>query len=624
MADAGLASRLPNVWIPYIKVTFSDISLTWRAQEGRPDYFVNLSHKRVVEASPDMTLKITYAPKYGENPNKIEDAIVRSRGLCLVQYGFIAGWSKLYKAIVYSYNVNFNEGVLEYTFKLLSEAVIYNKDTKVPAYSNYRLSKIRGRNNQRAIILATSSDIVSHIEQVVKTYMSGKGIYPGYEFDRSTSTGLGEMIVPVAKFTTGANLNPIDHIKQILEKVKSSDKDATYQVDVDDSGSGKGRVRICKVGGESKKVEKFQFDWGKRDGTVLSFSPGFDGAGVIFSVGSGKDIKDGGANSVNSDVDEATSKQYTMLTRSQVSRDALNNFDTLDNLSVVSETVRDIVKKENFSYNATLTVVAAEGQSKFETGETVVYVNPLIQGKPHHSAGYYFINAATDNVSSQGFTTTYDLRRLSAEEIYSQLKVGKIYRTIGVIGADRFSSSDSCIYVDGEFVNTESYDPHASVGVLSPDRTNADYAYNANPIVAPKEVPGGFSWPAPGVSRITSKFGKRSYTNSQGVVVSDYHTGVDIGCPKGTMIYASAPGKITIADYSSSYGWYVEVDHGNGFKTRYAHGSQKPLVSVGQQVVQGSKILISGDTGNVTGPHLHYEVRYNTVPQDPLNYIKYE
>lgn len=98
------------------------------------------------------------------------------------------------------------------------------------------------------------------------------------------------------------------------------------------------------------------------------------------------------------------------------------------------------------------------------------------------------------------------------------------------------------------------------------------------------------------------------------------HKGMDMAGPCGTEIYASKAGTVVEATYSSSYGMYVTVDHGNGVKTRYAHCS-KLGVSVGQKVTQGQVIALVGNTGRSTGNHLHFEVIKNGDRVNPQNYI---
>ncbi len=131
---------------------------------------------------------------------------------------------------------------------------------------------------------------------------------------------------------------------------------------------------------------------------------------------------------------------------------------------------------------------------------------------------------------------------------------------------------------------------------------------------------GGFSWPLPGQSYISSGFGWRTLGG-----YSDYHRGIDIPAPYGTPIHASKSGTIITATGHGSYGNYVVIDHGlnsdgNGESTLYAHMSSIGC-AVGQFVNQGDVIGYVGSTGYSTGNHLHFEIRFNGNPNNPLNYV---
>lgn len=119
----------------------------------------------------------------------------------------------------------------------------------------------------------------------------------------------------------------------------------------------------------------------------------------------------------------------------------------------------------------------------------------------------------------------------------------------------------------------------------------------------------GYLWPT-SVRRITQYFGWR-------------HTGIDIGGPVGTAIYASQSGKVTRSQcgWNGGYGCYTIIDHGGGMQTLYGHNSRL-YVKVGEQVLQGQTIAAMGSTGRSTGPHVHFEVRVNGRRVNPLQYVK--
>ncbi len=98
------------------------------------------------------------------------------------------------------------------------------------------------------------------------------------------------------------------------------------------------------------------------------------------------------------------------------------------------------------------------------------------------------------------------------------------------------------------------------------------------------------------------------------------HIGLDLACRQGDPIYAADNGVVTIAGWNGGYGLLVELVHGNGFTTRYAHLSEL-AVGCGQSVYQGQIIGYCGSTGWSSGPHLHFEIRSGGAPQDPLSYL---
>jgi murein DD-endopeptidase MepM/ murein hydrolase activator NlpD len=119
----------------------------------------------------------------------------------------------------------------------------------------------------------------------------------------------------------------------------------------------------------------------------------------------------------------------------------------------------------------------------------------------------------------------------------------------------------------------------------------------------------GFVWPVNGP--VVSGFGMRW---------GRMHEGIDIAVPSGTPIYAAASGRVVYAGWMEGYGNLVAIDHGGGLSTAYAHQSSI-AAGVGQTVSQGQTIGYVGCTGHCFGPHLHFEVRVNGSPVDPLSYL---
>lgn len=128
-----------------------------------------------------------------------------------------------------------------------------------------------------------------------------------------------------------------------------------------------------------------------------------------------------------------------------------------------------------------------------------------------------------------------------------------------------------------------------------------------------------YLWPLPlSWDYISYEYGLRTMPDMG--YYNKFHYGIDIPAYRGTDIYASKAGKVLIAKYHSSYGYYVLLDHGNGYNTLYAHAS-KLYVKAGDYVEQGAVIAAVGTTGSSNGNHLHFEVRVNNQKVDPLKYV---
>ncbi|CDD48828.1 putative uncharacterized protein [Firmicutes bacterium CAG:534] len=129
---------------------------------------------------------------------------------------------------------------------------------------------------------------------------------------------------------------------------------------------------------------------------------------------------------------------------------------------------------------------------------------------------------------------------------------------------------------------------------------------------------GVFTWPAPSYTRISDDYGNRMHPI---LGIQKFHNGIDMAAPGGTPILAAYDGKVVAADYSSSMGNYVMIDHGDSLYTIYMHASAL-YVSKGQEVSKGAKIAAVGTTGRSTGNHLHFSVRLNGSYVNPWSYLR--
>lgn len=130
------------------------------------------------------------------------------------------------------------------------------------------------------------------------------------------------------------------------------------------------------------------------------------------------------------------------------------------------------------------------------------------------------------------------------------------------------------------------------------------------------KIPPTYIKPISG-GRLSSNFGRRKAPKKG---ASTYHKGIDWATPVGTAVMASSGGIVAKAGWGSGYGYVVYINHADGRQTRYGHLS-KVLVKPGQQVSQGQKIALSGNTGRSTGPHVHFEILIGGSQVNPLNYL---
>jgi murein DD-endopeptidase MepM/ murein hydrolase activator NlpD len=165
-----------------------------------------------------------------------------------------------------------------------------------------------------------------------------------------------------------------------------------------------------------------------------------------------------------------------------------------------------------------------------------------------------------------------------------------------------------------DFADNETFALSAGQSLIVPDGVVPEVQLWAAPPSKPVDVgsmtaggTGQFSWPVGGI--ITQR---RTW----------YHTGLDIANPGAPDIGVADSGRVVVVVRSSAgYGWYVVVDHGNGFSTLYAH-LQAIYVELGQNVTKGQAVGKMGSTGRSTGTHLHFEVRKNGVALDPVGFLK--
>ena len=163
-----------------------------------------------------------------------------------------------------------------------------------------------------------------------------------------------------------------------------------------------------------------------------------------------------------------------------------------------------------------------------------------------------------------------------------------------------------------------------AVLVENRDATEKDYSagiaaqYGAGSNLSAGQIVNG--WAVPVSGWISSHFGNRVHPISGRVA---FHAGTDIAAPCGRAMYAAASGTVEYAGWNGGYGYYVRINHGNGITTAYGHIQQGGiLVQMGQPVTVGQNIARVGTTGSSNGCHLHFEVRQNGSPTNPVTYLR--
>ena len=180
-----------------------------------------------------------------------------------------------------------------------------------------------------------------------------------------------------------------------------------------------------------------------------------------------------------------------------------------------------------------------------------------------------------------------------------------------MIGVSKTLGGPSDISTEGRLVPTfsETLEQYDALKTTTFARFDRNYMLRLHRNIQPN------IWPVDG--RLMGSFGNRSDPFSG---EGEFHKGVDISAPTGTVVKAAADGVVTYADYFGGYGRLVIITHGNGMQTYYAHLSKFDVIA-GQEIRQSELLGRVGSTGRVTAPHLHYEVRIGGAPVNPYRYL---
>jgi murein DD-endopeptidase MepM/ murein hydrolase activator NlpD len=244
-------------------------------------------------------------------------------------------------------------------------------------------------------------------------------------------------------------------------------------------------------------------------------------------------------------------------------------------------------------------------------GEDHAYLpSPFVPGEPAASR-LSFLTRRLDQVEAQELQSLVQIGRSARQRV---TKFDSALETAG-LSLDRFAGHPSKGAVGGPFVPIDLGPPdspfeHAASG-LTETLAEADRIGRILPAVPLRR-------PYTEAAGLSSVFGPRSdpFTGKPAM-----HTGVDFVMEMGAPVHATAAGKVTVAGPEGGYGNMVEIDHGFGLATRYAHLSSI-AVAVGQKIRIGDVVGNVGATGRATGPHLHYETRIDGEAVDPLRFLR--
>ena len=188
----------------------------------------------------------------------------------------------------------------------------------------------------------------------------------------------------------------------------------------------------------------------------------------------------------------------------------------------------------------------------------------------------------------------------------------------GYGGADRYAALDGYDHSEVVKATAKKIDILESQMNIQAKSFDEVYKMAANKADMLKHIPAIMPVKNVELSRISSHFGHRTDPFYK---IQKFHSGIDFAAPIGTNIYCTGDGVVEqVVLGNSGYGNYVVVNHGYGYKTRYAH-LKKALVKKGQKVSRGENIALMGNTGKSTAPHLHYEVIKNDKPINPINFF---
>ena len=471
-----MSSAYKNVNYPYITLTLFDknnTSLTCSGNPARPDYFQSLKHTRYIDQANTATVSLSYAPKFGEDPCKLERAIVGCFGRCTFEYGMEGHRSRVYRGVIYDYDVSLNNGSLSYTLHIFSQAVTYNetyvqasvKQTYKGRYLRTLSSvvgpKVQIRRPHDSITEVTNTPFrtLEWMSHIVEYYLQGS-----YEFDiEGSSQGFK---VPNT-YIDIAGKSALEGLREVASMLVDDEEPYKhfYKIEVDDSGkwddSSLPKIRLVRTNDITHVEKRLSFEWGSKDTNVLEFSPSYQG---IFLLASHKGSV-GGQDTENL-VTHNYNYNYTCtkdgaITGLKIDRPEYNQVFNgeerwlpSDTNSVISATLKDVnwfEEHKGYPFNATLTVLGVDDVEKpLRLGFSVIEVLPYVNGSLYETfKGLYTVIGIEDSIDSKGFTTKYTLYKSIGVDAELEGKDGRIHYYVEDEKGNKYEIEDYILSAEG-------------------------------------------------------------------------------------------------------------------------------------------------------------------------------
>lgn len=403
---ADYISAISPVNYPYAKIVFGPLtddsfSVSTDAVDNRPKYFISLSHERIINKAATISFTLSFAPHNTmefEDADALEMMISSKMGLCTIEYGWTINDTNKYWVMLTTYTITFNNGVITYTFKGITQSALFNDslihityDTttgNVSDFLEYLKKQIEYYTNERYTL---------NISKCTRNFK-----LPDYEIDISDYSVMGVLNTLVNSFLGLDEDTTNKYLCVIVDDKITNDID---------SNVSEIYIKLCDVYKDEVNAH-YSFAWNDPNGGVIDFNVTYDGAVAMNMVRADASnsenfnyetsvIMSNGAPQTITTKGLATSKDKYMLSE-------LSQINHIENYSKYYW-----AQKSNYPYDATLTVLGNTDASVEITDK--IHVDVLLGLTKHHTSGTYFVTKIIDTISGNGFTTQYSMKKIEAD-----------------------------------------------------------------------------------------------------------------------------------------------------------------------------------------------------------------